>query len=135
MPLVTSRRTAHVCPRRTLRGHEGPIRSCCLLPTGIPVSGGEDGSIRLWDAASGAPIVGLEAGHPVNALQAHAASGGLWEEDRVAKGGKVLSLSWGSGAPILTAGPCSQLYAGQSKQKPCHCMPAVCCEGSEQRTG
>ncbi|GLC60336.1 hypothetical protein PLESTB_001601200 [Pleodorina starrii] len=63
--------------RRTLRGHDGAVTSCCLLPTGIPVSGGEDGLMRLWDVASGSAIVSLEAGQPVLAMQAHAASGHL----------------------------------------------------------
>ncbi|PNH03613.1 Guanine nucleotide-binding protein subunit beta-like protein, partial [Tetrabaena socialis] len=63
--------------RRTLRGHEGAVSCCCLLPTGIPVSGAEDGVMRLWDVASGASIVALEAGGPVHALQAHAQSGHL----------------------------------------------------------
>ncbi|EFJ47152.1 hypothetical protein VOLCADRAFT_92304 [Volvox carteri f. nagariensis] len=63
--------------RRTLRGHEGAVRSCCLLPTGIPVSGAEDGLVRLWDVASGSAIVSLEAGAPVMAVQAHGQSGHL----------------------------------------------------------
>ncbi|KAG2429919.1 hypothetical protein HXX76_010699, partial [Chlamydomonas incerta] len=62
--------------KRTVR-HEGPVTSCCLLPTGIPVSGAKDGLVRLWDVASGAAIVGLEAGGPVAALQAHGPSGRL----------------------------------------------------------
>ncbi|GIL84868.1 hypothetical protein Vretimale_9694 [Volvox reticuliferus] len=63
--------------RRTLRGHEGAVTSCCLLPTGIPVSGAEDGVMRLWDVTSGSAIVSLEAGGPVMAMQAHAPSGHL----------------------------------------------------------
>ncbi|KAG2499771.1 hypothetical protein HYH03_002068 [Edaphochlamys debaryana] len=63
--------------RRTLRGHEGPVTSVCLLPTGIPVSGGVDGAVRLWDVGAGSPIVSLEAGAPVQALQAHGPSGHL----------------------------------------------------------
>ncbi|KAG2442093.1 hypothetical protein HYH02_009582 [Chlamydomonas schloesseri] len=62
--------------KRTAR-HEGPVTSVCLLPTGIPVSGAKDGLMRLWDVASGAAIVGLEAGGPVAALQAHGPSGRL----------------------------------------------------------
>ncbi|GIL53528.1 hypothetical protein Vafri_9114 [Volvox africanus] len=63
--------------RRTLRGHEGAVTSCCLLPTGIPVSGAEDGVMRLWDVTSGSAIVSLEAGAPVMAMQAHGPSGHL----------------------------------------------------------
>ncbi|KXZ53689.1 hypothetical protein GPECTOR_6g606 [Gonium pectorale] len=81
--------------RRTLRGHDGAVTSCCLLPTGIPVSGSEDGLMRLWDVASGASIVALEAGHPVLAMQAHAASGHL-----VAAAGWGLQL-WDVGTATL----------------------------------
>lgn len=119
----------HLCTRRTLRGHEGPIRSCCLLPTGIPVSGGEDGSVRLWDAGSGAPIVALEAGHPVNALQAHAASGGLWEPGRRVgrwKDVKVSSLAWHGAAVRLSLGWRRVIWS-----LPCRAMqPANVCLGA-----
>lgn len=54
--------------RRTLRGHEGAVTCVGLLPA-LAYSGSEDGSIMLWDVASGNPILSLQAGHPVMAMQ------------------------------------------------------------------
>lgn len=53
---------------RVLRHHVGSVTSCALL-AGMPISAGEDGTVALWDASGApAPIVTLDAGHPVAAL-------------------------------------------------------------------
>lgn len=40
--------------QKIMRGHEGRVRSVSFDPTGIYIaSGGEDGTIRVWDGASG----------------------------------------------------------------------------------
>jgi WD40 repeat protein/tRNA A-37 threonylcarbamoyl transferase component Bud32 len=47
----------------TLRGHSGGVYTACFSPDGrLAVSGGGDGQVRLWDAATG---------HEIRALQAH----------------------------------------------------------------
>ena len=39
---------------KTLEGHTGPVESVAMSVNGsLLVSGGEDGTIRVWDAASG----------------------------------------------------------------------------------
>src|SRR5882724_11479942 len=40
-------------PMLTLRGHEGPVRSLAYSPDGrLLASGGEDGTIRLWELST-----------------------------------------------------------------------------------
>jgi WD40 repeat protein len=67
-----------------LGGHEGAVRCLAALARGFLASGGDDGVVRVWDAAGGgAPAVVLAGAHEggVNALAAlldghHLASGG-----------------------------------------------------------
>jgi WD40 repeat protein len=63
-------------PLRTGRHHLGAA-TAVLLHHGVPCSGGEDGSVAVWDGsgASGAPIVVLEVAGPVAALAAANSSG------------------------------------------------------------
>ena len=47
-------RRAHQGHRFTLRGHEGPVYAVAFVPKGnLVVSGGADGTVRLWDMAEG----------------------------------------------------------------------------------
>jgi WD40 repeat protein len=55
---------------KALRHHTGPVSATLLLHS-LPISGGKDGAVCLWDAAApNTPLVVLEAGGPVHALQA-----------------------------------------------------------------
>lgn len=63
--------------RRTLRGHEGAVTCVGLLANGIPLSGSEDSTIKIWDVQSGSAIMSLASAHPVLAMQGHGASGQL----------------------------------------------------------
>lgn len=48
-----------------MSGHKGPVLAVSFRPTGngnVLASGGEDGSVRVWDAAAGAETFSL-AGH------------------------------------------------------------------------
>ncbi|KAJ9533809.1 hypothetical protein QJQ45_026901, partial [Haematococcus lacustris] len=60
---------------RSLRGHEGAITGVGILGHGMVVSGGEDGHIKVWDAASAGAVLDLDCGQPCGALQVHPASG------------------------------------------------------------
>lgn len=72
--------------------------SATLLLHGLPISGGKDGSVCLWDAnAPNSPLVVLEAGGPVHALQLLQERGGLRAvprkaDSRESGGGRV---GWG----------------------------------------
>ncbi|MCL4821608.1 MAG: protein kinase [Vicinamibacteria bacterium] len=52
---------------RTLEGHEDAVLSIAAGPTRI-VSGGRDGQVRLWDAATGAPLAVHRTGSRVGAV-------------------------------------------------------------------
>jgi WD40 repeat protein len=52
-----------VCLPGPGKGHEGEVFSCAYTPDGAFVlSGGWDGHLRLWEAASGAVVTALQAG-------------------------------------------------------------------------
>jgi WD40 repeat protein len=73
---------------RTLRHHTDAVTAVALLH-GMPVSAGADGLLCVWDAAApNTPLVALEAGGPLAALQLQPDAGGL--EGAAAGGGVVL---------------------------------------------
>lgn len=54
---------------KTLRHHTDAVSATALLH-GLPISAGKDGCVCVWDAAApNSPLVVLEAGGPVHALQ------------------------------------------------------------------
>eukprot|EP00878_Enallax_costatus_P006944 GHUV01007277.1.p1 GENE.GHUV01007277.1~~GHUV01007277.1.p1 ORF type:complete len:604 (+),score=213.23 GHUV01007277.1:1623-3434(+) len=62
---------------KTLRHHTGPISATVLL-NGLPISGSKDGSVCVWDAAApNTPLVVLEVGAPVQALELQEEKGHL----------------------------------------------------------
>jgi WD40 repeat protein len=49
---------------KPLRGHDGRVLSVALSTDGSRIaSGGEDGTVRVWDAASGAAVSDPIRGH------------------------------------------------------------------------
>jgi len=54
-----------------LRGHEGPVSAVTYNSTGTRIAtGGHDGTVRIWDAQTGAPLRVIDAHHGnVNCLQ------------------------------------------------------------------
>jgi WD40 repeat protein len=63
---------------KTLRHHTDAVSATALLH-GLPVSAGKDGCVCVWDAAApNSPLVVLEAGGPVHALQLQEEKGKGW---------------------------------------------------------
>ena len=45
--------------KRTLSGHSSYVNACCFSPDGGSVlSGSEDNTLKIWDAATGARLCG-----------------------------------------------------------------------------
>ncbi|KAF6256972.1 Mad3/BUB1 homology region 1-domain-containing protein [Scenedesmus sp. NREL 46B-D3] len=62
---------------KTLRHHTDAVSATALLH-GLPISAGKDGCVCVWDAAApNSPLVVLEAGGPVHALQLQEEKGQL----------------------------------------------------------
>ena len=54
---------------KALRHHQGAV-TALLLHNGMPLSGGEDGTVAAWDGSGGSsnPVVSWEVGGPVGAM-------------------------------------------------------------------
>ena len=54
---------------RTIKGHSGPVASVAVAPGGaLLASGGDDGTVRLWQNSDGAPLRTLPAGPAVSSV-------------------------------------------------------------------
>jgi len=88
--------------RQTLTGHSGPVASVAFSPDSTRVvSASFDGSVRMWDAVSGAPIDEPLRGHPRSTLCVSFSPDGT----QVVSGSGPTIQSWDvmSGARIWTA--------------------------------
>lgn len=62
---------------KTLRHHTDTVSAAALLPSGLPISGSKDGTVCIWDpAAPNSPLVVLQHGAPVHAMQLQEDRGG-----------------------------------------------------------
>jgi WD40 repeat protein len=61
---------------RRFAGHTGPVRGVAFLPTGHPLSCGEDGTVRAWDVKTGQELGRITAPVPLHCL-ALSPDGGL----------------------------------------------------------
>jgi WD40 repeat protein len=91
---------------KALRHHQGAV-TALQLHNGMPLSGGEDGTVAAWDGSgvSSNPVVSWEVGGPVGAM-AIADNSGEWAQARVAE-----TVSIGQRGLVLelmksSAGPC-----------------------------
>ena len=90
---------------QTLQGHTGEVCALAFSPDGTLASGGDDGTIRIWDSRSGAALLMLESDMFKVSAVAFSPDGkilasGSW--DRV--WGDVLSSGSGNGAARLWDG-------------------------------
>ncbi|WIA31181.1 hypothetical protein OEZ86_001186 [Tetradesmus obliquus] len=116
---------------KTLRHHTDAVSATALLH-GLPISAGKDGCVCVWDAAApNSPLVVLEAGGPVHALQLQEEKGQLisatsslsvWDMNTTQllfnlsapPGLSRLGSSSGSSSSLSTAGGAAPAAAGAS---------------------
>jgi len=93
-----------------LAGHKGPVRAVAVTPDGDAiVTGGDDGTVRVWNAADGAPRGPLASGHSGPILAVAVSPDGrtilTGSADKTARllarpGGRVLRTLTGHPGPV-----------------------------------
>ena len=89
--------------RRQFRGHAGAVTACVLLPgaSALPVSGGADGTVRLWNALAATPLARLDCDTEVTCLAVDGASTSVCPPHLYAGGGFVDCFDIASATRLL----------------------------------